>query len=229
MEAPTIPTCKRLLLAIGLLTAPAAALADTGASTGGLSAYLKARVADADGRVEIATENYARVLAVAPDPVVAIRAYREAMEAGDMALATRAAAVMTSAGVAPADAALLPLAEAARKRDAKATSAAIGVLAQGPLVVLAPSLYAWVAHAERRDPAQALAAAGRDPVAGRFATETRARLVSAPPGQPLGIGIADVLAGLAADLVTGEPSPLSIALAQAATRADPDKIGRAHV
>ena len=66
MEAPTIPTCKHALLVIGLLTAPTAALADTG----GLSAYLKARAADADGRVTIAADQYALALAAAPDDPV---------------------------------------------------------------------------------------------------------------------------------------------------------------
>ncbi|WP_416366424.1 hypothetical protein [Sphingomonas aurantiaca] len=91
------------------MAAPAAA------ETGDLSAYLKARAADAAGRPDLAAASYAKVLAAAPDdPVVAIRAYREALEAGDMPLAARAAAVLNRAGVAPADAALLPLADAAR-------------------------------------------------------------------------------------------------------------------
>ena len=219
---------------IGLMTAPTAAWADTGVDreadtgaekgtgTAGLSAYLRARAADADGRVAISTENYARVLAATPDPVVAIRAYREAIEAGDMALATRAATVLARAGVAPADAALLPLAAAARKGDIKEANAAIATLATGPLVVLAPSLYAWVARAERRDPAPALAAAGQDPVARRFASETRDLIAAAPARQPLGVGVARLLAGLAGNLVIGEPSPLAIALAQAAVWANPD-------
>jgi tetratricopeptide (TPR) repeat protein len=162
------------------------------------------------------------VLAASPaDPVVAIRAYRKALEAGDMPLATRAAAILNRAGVAPADAALIPLADAARRNDAKAASAAIATLSTGPLVVLAPSLYAWVAHAEGRDPEPSLATAARDPVANRFATETRAMIAVAPAKQPLAIGVSRLLARLAGDLSAGEPSPLSIALTQAALRADP--------
>lgn len=183
---------------------------------------MKARAADAAGRPDLAAASYARVLAASPDdPVVAIRAYREALQAGDMALATRAAAVLVKAGVAPADAALLPLADAVRDGDTKAASAAIATLATGPLVVLAPSLYAWVAHAEGRDPEPSLAVAAKDPVANRFATETRALIAAAPPGQPLAIGVSRLLARLASDLAAGEPSPLSIALTQAALRTDP--------
>ncbi len=162
------------------------------------------------------------MLAASPDdPIVAIRAYREALEAGNMPLATRAAAVLGKAGVAPADAALLPLADAARQGDTKAASAAIATLATGPLVVLAPSLYAWVAHAEGRDPEPSLATAAKDPVANRFATETRVLIAAAPAKQPLAIGVSRLLARLASDLAAGEPSPLSIALTQAALRADP--------
>ncbi|WP_240663625.1 tetratricopeptide repeat protein [Sphingomonas sp. UV9] len=162
------------------------------------------------------------MLAASPDdPVVAIRAYREALEAGDMPLATRAAAVLAKAGVAPADAALIPLADAARSNDAKAASAAIVTLATGPLVVLAPSLYAWVAHSEGRDPAPSLATAAKDPVANRFATETRDLIAKAPARQSLAIGVSRLLAHLASDLALGNPSPLSIALTQASLRADP--------
>ncbi len=187
-----------------------------------LSAYLKARVADAAGQPDLAAASYAKVLAASPDdPVVAIRAYREALEAGDVPLATRAVAVLNKAGVAPADAALIPLADAARRNDAKAASAAIATLSSGPLVVLAPSLYAWVAHAEGRDPEPSLATAAKDPVANRFATETRALIAAAPRKQPLSIGVSRLLARLASDLSAGEPSPLSIALTQAALRADP--------
>ena len=192
------------------------------AGTGDLSAYLKARAADAAGRPDLAAASYGRVLAASPDdPVVAIRAYREALEAGDMPLATRAVAVLNKAGVAPADAALLPLADAAHANDTKAADAAIATLATGPLVVLAPSLYAWVAHAEGRDPGPALATAAKDPVANRFATETRDLIAKAPARQPLAIGVSRLLAHLASDLALGEPSPLSIALAQASLRADP--------
>ncbi|MGU3392110.1 tetratricopeptide repeat protein [Sphingomonas sp. M1A8_2b] len=192
------------------------------ADTGNLSAYLKARAADAAGRPDLAAASYAKVLAASPDdPVVAIRAYREALEAGDMPLATRAVAVLNKAGVAPADAALIPLADAARSNDTKAANAAIATLSTGPLVVLVPSLYAWVAHSEGRDPGPSLATAAKDPVANRFATETRDLIAKAPARQPLAIGVSRLLAHLASDLALGEPSPLSIALTQASLRADP--------
>ena len=66
-------------LVIGM--APSAAMA----GTSDLSAYLQARAADADGRVDVAVAAYAQALAADPaDPVLAIRAYREGIEAGDI-------------------------------------------------------------------------------------------------------------------------------------------------
>ncbi len=249
------------------------------AAPGDLAAYVKARAADADGAVDLAAANYAQALAAAPrDPVIAIRAYREALEAGDIALATRAASVLDATGVAPSDAALLPLGEAARRGDAEAADAAIAKLAAGPLVVLVPALTAWTAFSAGRDPAPALRLGGKDPVAVRFAGETRALLLIAAgrtedgvaaleTGQrtpndlrvaaaqllfgrhqddaarkllegrdptfvalrdgasakpTLGFGVSRLLVRVAGDLAGGAtPTPLSIALAQAALTADP--------
>ncbi len=248
------------------------------ADTGDLAAYVKARAADADGAVDTAAANYARALDGAPgDTGIAIRAYREALEAGDIALATRAAAVLERAGVAPSDAALLPLAEAALRGDAKAADAAIARLSTGPLAVLAPALTGWTVFARGGDPVRVLGAPTKDLVAARFATETRALLLiaagrsadgvaalNADPRMPadlriaaaqllfgrnedaaarslldgndpsfvalrkgasekptLGFGVSRVLARVAGDLAGATPTPLSIALAQAALIADP--------
>lgn len=243
------------------------------ADTGGLSAYLSARAAAADGRADAAARDYARVLAQTPDPAIATRAYREALAAGDEALATRALAILIHANVAPPDAALIPLARAARADDGAAATAAIETLKGGPLIVLAPALSGWVAFAGKRDPAPVLAATGKDPVAARFVAETGALLAIAagrsadgaaalaarddrdPPGDlriaaaqlllgqgrdaaaralltkdarlprpakpTLGFGVSRLLTRIAADLVTGRPTPLSIALTRAALSADP--------
>jgi tetratricopeptide (TPR) repeat protein len=263
------------LLFLALTLTPAAAFADTG----DIAAYVKARAADADGAVDIAAANYARALADAPaSPVVAIRAYREALQAGDIALATRAAAVLDAAGVAPADAALLPLAQAARSNTINAADTAIGRLARGPLAMLVPALSAWTAFARGGDPAGALDADATDPIARRLASETHALLLIAAdrsddaivalttePRMPtdlrvaaaqllfgkgkddsartllagrdptfvalragaaakptLGFGVSRLLLRLASDLASGPPTPLSVALTQAALLADPD-------
>ena len=102
---------------------PTAALADQGAATSAdpvdLAAYMRARIADADGRVTSAAADYAAALDAAPgNATIAAPAYREAMAAGDVALATRAAAALRTAGAATPEVALLPLALAAQRGDA---------------------------------------------------------------------------------------------------------------
>ena len=112
MEAPIIPICKRLFLA-SVLSIPVAApsQADAARRADPVADYMQARVADADGDVATAIAGYARALAARPaDATVALRAYREALAAGDIPLATRAAAVLRDQPGAPADLALLPLA-----------------------------------------------------------------------------------------------------------------------
>lgn len=264
---------NRTVLTLALL-APTSVLADPG----DLSAYVKGRAADADGAVDVAAGHYARALAAAPrDPVIAIRAYREALEAGDVALANRAAAALDADGVAPSDAALLPLAEAARRDDVKAADAAITRLATGPLAVLAPALRGWTAFVRGDDPTPALDAASKDLVSARFAGETRALLLiaaeryddgvaalgadlrtpsdirvaaaqllfgkgqddvartllvgrdpsivalraGAPAKPTLAFGVSRMLVRVASDLAGATPTPLSIALTQAAITADP--------
>ena len=207
MEARIIPTCSRHLLALVLvplsLGVPAAARADQG----DLAAYMRARVADADGRMTAATRDYAAALAGAPDSaIVALPAYREALAAGDIALATRAAAVLRKADQAPVDLALLPLAVAAARGDAVAADAAIADLNRGPLGILAPALRGWTAFARGQDVAPALddASTTRDPLATRLALEQRAVLQLARGDTPNG------LATLRATLAAGAPVDVRI-------------------
>lgn len=175
MEAPTIPICKRLLLAAAIIVAAT----PTSAEGNDVAAYLRARAAAAAGNADIASMDYARALAASGDPVVAIRAYRAALVAGDDALALRAAIVLDRAGVAPADTALIPLALAAKANDAATADAAIARMGGTPLALLVPALGEWTAFA-RGDAAPT--AIATDPAARRFAAETRA-LVSIARGQ----------------------------------------------
>jgi len=86
------------------------------------------------------------------NPVVALRAYREAMAAGDLALAR--SAVDALAGAAPGDATLLAIADAVRSGEWSAADAAADRLLGGPLDFLSPSIRAWVAF-QRGGPAMA--------------------------------------------------------------------------
>lgn len=164
--------CGVLALALAFLPTPAFA------DTNGLAAYLRARVADSRGEVERAATDYGRALAEAPDPVIAIRAYREALAAGDLDLAGRAIAVLDEAGVAPEDAALLTVAQAARSGDAAAVEGAAAKLGTGRLVIFTPVIRAWVARSRGQDPFPLLEGP-TDPVARRLATEARVLLLAA--------------------------------------------------
>jgi len=112
----------------------------------------------------------ARLLSAAPDdPAVAVRTYRAALRIGDMVLAERAAATLRRAGVAPPDAALLPLARAAWGGDRAAMDKAVAALSGTTLAILGPALRVW---AEPRSSATTLS--GVDPAARRLASEAQA-------------------------------------------------------
>ncbi|OWK31512.1 tetratricopeptide repeat protein [Sphingomonas dokdonensis] len=161
------------LAALGLL-APVPAVA----KTPDLLAYMQARAADADGAAALAARRYADALAAAPgDTRVAAYAYRQAVAAGDLSLAFSTISALGQA--APPDADLLILASAAVHDDAAAADAAIARIGKGQLAVLSSSLAAWAALAGGRDPLPLLAATRDDPVARRFASETRALILIA--------------------------------------------------
>ncbi len=184
MEGQPILTCDRNVLnrvaalAAALLATCAPAHAEN--NPGELASYVRARAADADGDAAAAANGYAVALATSPgDAVIALRAYRAAITAGDFAVLTRARLVLERADLAPADAALLALAEAVRAQDASAMRVAVDRVKAGPLDFLAPSFRAWAAVA---DPAAALAAlgsAGTNPIERRYGQESRALLLIA--------------------------------------------------
>nr|WP_246347020.1 tetratricopeptide repeat protein [Sphingomonas jinjuensis] len=190
-----------------LVVLPLPALADTP----NVAAYLKARAADADGRSEVAVAGYARALSSAPgDAKLAVRAFREALAAGDMTLASRAAAILRTQGEVPADVALLAIGEAAQANDPGAAERGVAALDRTPLGILSPAVRGWIASAKGVDPMPVLgrAAVRPDPLAQRFANETRALLLIARGDTAQG------LAAVAAARSAGAPADLSVAAAQ---------------
>jgi len=175
------------LIAASSATAETAAKTDVprvasaaGTSDPDVAAYLRARVADADGRVALAVTDYAQALRdTAADSVVAVRAYREAIQAGDFALADRAAVTLARADVLPTDAPLLALAAAARAHDRTAAERALTALDATPLKILSAPLRAWAALEWGGDPFAPLASGSDDAVARRFVAETRALILLA--------------------------------------------------
>jgi tetratricopeptide (TPR) repeat protein len=172
------------------------AAAPARATPGDLSAYMRARAADADGAVVAAASDYARALTAAPDePVVAVRALREAVRAGDMTLADRAIAVLSKDGVAPPDTVLLTLAGAARAKDFAGVASSIAQLQTGPLKLLSAPLRAWALIDAGGDPLGPLAERPTDPVARRFVEETRALVLIATGHADDGIAALRVVLG----------------------------------
>ena len=189
----------------------APAQADVARRADPIADYMLARVADADGDVATAIEGYRRALAARPgDGAVALRTYREALAAGDIPLATRAAAALAGKPDAPADLPLLPLAQAAARDDAAGADAAAVALGRTPLAVMTPAIQAWIAFATGRDPTRAITAATatRNPVTQRLAAETAALIQIARGDTERG------LATLQALRETGSPVDLRLSAAQ---------------
>jgi tetratricopeptide (TPR) repeat protein len=162
---------------MALSASPAAAAA----AEENLPAYVRARAADADGNVDAAARYYALALAAKPgSEVVAIRAYREGLASGDMALARRSAQVLARAGVAPPDAALLDFADALAARRRDQAVAALESLGESPFDFMRPVLAAWLAM-DGRDNAAALqlGTSGGDALDRRYASENKALLLIA--------------------------------------------------
>lgn len=171
--------------------APATAQADT-------SAYVRARAAAADGRVDAAAAGYAAAMAAAPgDEVVAIRAYRNALASGDLALARRAGAVLKRSDVAPADVSLLDLADAIRSGNRVAADDALGRIGAGPLDFIAPVIRAWLAFDRGSDPFPILDNASEGGLSRRYIAEHRALLLIA--SKRTDEGLAALRAAMGAD------------------------------
>ncbi|MGK2911206.1 MAG: tetratricopeptide repeat protein [Sphingobium sp.] len=120
----------------------AGAVVDTPA----LDAYARARLADGDGALDIAVTGYAQAMAADPhNAVLALRTYRQALEAGDMPLALRSARVLDAAGVLPRDGSLLFAVDALGRKDwGSARKFAERLKAEENFAFLEPFLASWI-------------------------------------------------------------------------------------
>lgn len=146
--APITRTCSLAALALALLAAPAAARR---AEPSALSHYVTARVLDSHDAGYEAARAYALALSGAPDNErVATRAYREAVESGDKALALRAAHALDAQNKLPLDARLLLFEEALSKSDWRGARLWLDRMEEaGGLDFLIPALSAWTDLAAR--------------------------------------------------------------------------------
>jgi tetratricopeptide (TPR) repeat protein len=140
----------RICSAFALLMVPLAAEARR-PDASALGHYVRARVADSRDQSAEAVESYAAALTGAPDnAMVAFRAYREAVEAGNYPLALRAAQTLDKAGGIPPEAHLVLFIGTLKARDWGAARKRIDALAVEPgLGFMAPMLARWVDMASR--------------------------------------------------------------------------------
>jgi len=163
---------------------PAAAQQQRPAPPLDLRDYARARAADAAGEPGLAAAGYARALTAVPgDQLLAMRAYRQGLAAGDYALATRAAASLVAARTAPPDTDLLAFAVALKGRDRLGAEKALERMSKAQLDFIVPVLGAWLALDRGEDPLPLLDTAHGNALASRFTGRHRALLLIAT-GKP---------------------------------------------
>ena len=146
--APIIRTCSVAALALGLWSAPTAAKADASSP---LEDYVAARMLEGQEKGAAAAQAYALALSGAPDnDRIAMRAYREAIEAGDRSLALRAAHALDAQQKLPQDARLLLIGESLSKGDWRGARLMVDKLEEsGGFDFLIPALRTWTDLAAR--------------------------------------------------------------------------------
>ncbi|MDB5662362.1 MAG: hypothetical protein JWN59_700 [Sphingomonas bacterium] len=208
-----------ILAATAMLAAatPAAAVVrDEGALAA--ASYVRARAADAAGQLDLAAQGYAAALDVLPtDEVLALRAFRQAILAGNRPLAERAVAVLQAQQVPPPDARLLVLAQAVIAKDWTAATRATDQIEGDDLFgFLVPVLRGWIAFgAGDKDPTAKLAMIGKGgSLAIAYSGEHRALMLLATGRRPEG------LAAIRALSVTNGARGVRLRLAGAAKLAE---------
>lgn len=168
-----------IALAAALVTAPASAQKSVSTP---LSAYVQGRAAEAEGKPNIAAQAYANALSVEPkNAALAVRAYRQAMSAGNRMLALRAARVLEASGSLTADARILLYLDAIGRSDWRGARLIIDAIEeQASFDFLVPTLRAWVTYAARDGDALApLAARSKSNLTEIYSREHRILLMAA--------------------------------------------------
>ena len=112
-----------------------------------LRAYAIARFADSDGALDLAVAGYREALKQDPGRIdIARRAYVQALESGDRALALRSALLLETAGALPRDGTLLRIGEALGRKDWQAATLLTDrMVEEGNFSFLAPIIQSWIA------------------------------------------------------------------------------------
>ncbi|WP_162875408.1 tetratricopeptide repeat protein [Sphingomonas crusticola] len=208
------------------------------------SLYVRARAAEVAGDSRTANAGFAALMAQDPgNMAIAARAYRQAIAAGDIALALRAAHALETKAALPPDAHALLAIEQIRGRDWVKARAATERLGQDRVFgFLAPYFRAWIALDSGSGDPLALADGGRAlPMAAPYHAEQRAFLLIAMgradearkenAGQPAirlpdsvkgaSEGVALLMAHVSADFGRQRLAPLGLVMARLATYSAP--------
>jgi tetratricopeptide (TPR) repeat protein len=147
-----------------------------------LKNYAAGRMADIDGASAVAAVAYSNALVALPsDGALALRAYRQAIEAGDRAIALTAARTLDLQNALPADATLLLFTERLARRDWNGAQGLLDRLdPKIGLGFLVPVLRAWAQYgAGSGDPLATLAVPEKDSLILSYAREHRALMLIA--------------------------------------------------
>lgn len=192
---PRIP----VLLAPVLLALSASALARTEMPPrdgNPYADYVRARAADDLGQLDLSAASFAAALADDPtDTTLALRTMRQAVAAGDLALAVRTAEGLDARGSLPPDGTALLLADAVADKDWKRAAAlADRTEAEKLFGFIAPVARAWIAEQTGRgDPMRLLDAARGSVIAEAYAAEHRALLTVAGDSATAGYAAIEAL------------------------------------
>jgi tetratricopeptide (TPR) repeat protein len=185
MRSPLmIAAVMTLLGSTGLASTPAGADRPkrVAAPRSAVADYVRARAADDLGELDIAAQGYAAAVRANPgDTTLMLRAFRQAVAAGDMDLALQSARALDASQSLPPDGTLLLVTAAVQGKDWKqALALADRVDREKLFAFLTPSIRAWVAFGSRRgDPLAILAAVPSGGLASGYAGEHRALLLLA--------------------------------------------------
>lgn len=175
--ARTIRTCSLALLLLAIAGTAQAKRTDLSP----FESYVQGRALDAAGDSRAAAAAYAAALTAAPgDMEVARRTFRQAIEAGDKALALRAAYILNRGGNLPADGQMLLVIAAVERGDWPAARLQVEKLEDGGFALFVPILRGWISLAARDgDPLATLGRQGIGNPGGVYAREHRILLLLA--------------------------------------------------
>ena len=184
-------------VAAGLLTP--AALADTprrAERSDPIADYVHARAADDLGELSVAAEGFAAAAAENPgDTSLQLRAFRQAVVAGDMVLAIKSAQTLDAQKSLPPDGTLLLIADALNRKDWKRARAFTDrITAEKLFAFTVPVLRAWIAYgAHDGDPLKSLETLPTGSLAATYGDEQRGLLMIAMGKDSEGIATINAL------------------------------------